>query len=198
MTLEAIRYRAGSLQILNQLLLPHQTAYEELRSVQDAFEAIKCMKVRSPFLSFLSLATPPPPPSPIPLSPTCQPPPPVPTACAFIAVVHVISFFFFIGSFCVARRCPPCSRCCWPVFLFWMHLQHSSLPHPTTVLYAQPSHYHVQVRQTRHLHTVTHPWNSICPLPLISVGEIIDELLMTFARVFCSRSAPPAHFSLHP
>lgn len=46
MTLEAIRYRAGSLQILNQLLLPHQTVYDDLRSVQDAYEAIKSMKVR--------------------------------------------------------------------------------------------------------------------------------------------------------
>ena len=49
MTLEAIRYRAGSLQILNQLLLPHQTSYDELRTVQDAYEAIKSMKVGSPF-----------------------------------------------------------------------------------------------------------------------------------------------------
>lgn len=46
MTLEAIRYRAGSLQILNQLLLPHQTVYDDLRFVQDAYEAIKSMKVR--------------------------------------------------------------------------------------------------------------------------------------------------------
>ncbi|KAA8595146.1 hypothetical protein FQN60_012281 [Etheostoma spectabile] len=46
MTLEAIRYRSGSLQILNQLLLPHKTAYDEIRSVQDAYEAIKSMKVR--------------------------------------------------------------------------------------------------------------------------------------------------------
>lgn len=46
MTLEAIRYRAGSLQILNQLLLPHQTVYDEIRSVQDGYEAIKSMKVR--------------------------------------------------------------------------------------------------------------------------------------------------------
>lgn len=46
MTLEAIRYRAGSLQILNQLLLPHHTVYDDLRSVQDAYEAIKSMKVR--------------------------------------------------------------------------------------------------------------------------------------------------------
>lgn len=46
MTLEAIRYRAGSLQILNQLLLPRETVYEEIRSVQDGYEAIKSMKVR--------------------------------------------------------------------------------------------------------------------------------------------------------
>lgn len=47
MTLEAIRYRPGSLQILNQLLLPHQSVHEEIRSVQDAYEAIRSMKVRS-------------------------------------------------------------------------------------------------------------------------------------------------------
>ncbi|XP_028679183.2 methylthioribose-1-phosphate isomerase [Erpetoichthys calabaricus] len=46
MTLEAIRYRAGSLQILNQLLLPHQTAFESITSVQEGWEAIKSMKVR--------------------------------------------------------------------------------------------------------------------------------------------------------
>uniref|UniRef100_A0A3Q2GRX2 Methylthioribose-1-phosphate isomerase 1 n=1 Tax=Cyprinodon variegatus TaxID=28743 RepID=A0A3Q2GRX2_CYPVA len=46
MTLEAIRYRSGSLQILNQLLLPHQTVYEDIRSVQNAYQAIKSMKVR--------------------------------------------------------------------------------------------------------------------------------------------------------
>lgn len=45
MTLEAIRYRAGSLQILNQLLLPRETVHEEIRSVQDGYEAIKSMKV---------------------------------------------------------------------------------------------------------------------------------------------------------
>ncbi|KAK7930217.1 hypothetical protein WMY93_006612 [Mugilogobius chulae] len=44
MTLEAIRYKAGSLQVLNQLLLPHQTVYDEIRSVQNAYEAIKSMK----------------------------------------------------------------------------------------------------------------------------------------------------------
>ncbi|KAL4648565.1 methylthioribose-1-phosphate isomerase [Arapaima gigas] len=46
MTLEAIRYRTGSLQILNQLLLPHESVYEEIRGVRDGYEAIKCMKAR--------------------------------------------------------------------------------------------------------------------------------------------------------
>ncbi|XP_029545772.1 methylthioribose-1-phosphate isomerase [Salmo trutta] len=46
MTLEAIRYRAGSLQILNQLLLPQETVFDEVRTVQDGYEAIKSMKVR--------------------------------------------------------------------------------------------------------------------------------------------------------
>lgn len=45
MTLEAIRYRAGSLQILNQLLLPRESVYEEIHTVQDGYEAIRNMKV---------------------------------------------------------------------------------------------------------------------------------------------------------
>ncbi|KAM6218196.1 methylthioribose-1-phosphate isomerase [Rhynchocyon petersi] len=46
MTLEAIRYSRGSLQILNQLLLPQQTSYEVVSSVHQAWEAIHAMKVR--------------------------------------------------------------------------------------------------------------------------------------------------------
>ncbi|XP_067877221.1 methylthioribose-1-phosphate isomerase [Heterodontus francisci] len=46
MTLEAFRYRRGSLQILNQLLLPQHSLYEEISSVQSAWEAIRDMKVR--------------------------------------------------------------------------------------------------------------------------------------------------------
>lgn len=45
MSLEALRYRRGSLQILNQLLLPHQTLYEEISSVRQGWEAIRSMKV---------------------------------------------------------------------------------------------------------------------------------------------------------
>lgn len=45
MSLEALRYRRGSLQILNQLLLPHQTLYEEISSVRQGWEAVRSMKV---------------------------------------------------------------------------------------------------------------------------------------------------------
>ncbi|CAK8692122.1 unnamed protein product [Clavelina lepadiformis] len=46
MTLEAIKYRRGELEILNQLLLPHHTIYEEIITVKDGWEAINQMKVR--------------------------------------------------------------------------------------------------------------------------------------------------------
>lgn len=94
MTLEAIRYRAGSLQILNQLLLPHQTVYDELRSVQDAYEAIKSMKVRElPSLS------------------------PSPIRHAFIPAVRPFSFPPVVRLLCFTKCPPPCS-CHRPLFLF--------------------------------------------------------------------------------
>lgn len=48
MTLEAIKYHPDQarLEILNQLLLPHQTVYEQITCVEDAWHAIKSMKVR--------------------------------------------------------------------------------------------------------------------------------------------------------
>ncbi|XP_030848713.1 methylthioribose-1-phosphate isomerase [Strongylocentrotus purpuratus] len=46
MTLKAIRYKRGSLEILNQKLLPLESVYEELKSADDGFYAIKDMKVR--------------------------------------------------------------------------------------------------------------------------------------------------------
>uniref|UniRef100_A0A2K5S3Y7 Methylthioribose-1-phosphate isomerase n=1 Tax=Cebus imitator TaxID=2715852 RepID=A0A2K5S3Y7_CEBIM len=46
MTLEAIRYSRGSLQILDQLLLPQQSHYEAVGSVRQAWEVIHAMKVR--------------------------------------------------------------------------------------------------------------------------------------------------------
>lgn len=46
MVLEAIRYTSGSLHILNQLKLPHQEEYDEIRSAEDGWHAIKDMRTR--------------------------------------------------------------------------------------------------------------------------------------------------------
>lgn len=46
MVLEAIKYRRGSLQILDQLKLPHVEDYDNVESSQDAWHAIKEMRVR--------------------------------------------------------------------------------------------------------------------------------------------------------
>ncbi|KAJ3139389.1 S-methyl-5-thioribose-1-phosphate isomerase [Physocladia obscura] len=45
-TLEAIVYKRGSLRIINQLLLPFETVYEDCDTVQLGFDAIRSMKVR--------------------------------------------------------------------------------------------------------------------------------------------------------
>ncbi|KAI9356966.1 hypothetical protein DFJ73DRAFT_774831 [Zopfochytrium polystomum] len=45
-TLQAIKYEKGSLQILNQLLLPFQSVYDSVNGVKDGFDAIRTMKVR--------------------------------------------------------------------------------------------------------------------------------------------------------
>jgi len=45
MTLEAIRYRDGVLEILNQLALPSRTEYERVDNVEDAWKVIRSMKV---------------------------------------------------------------------------------------------------------------------------------------------------------
>ena len=45
MALEAIKYDETGLLVLNQLLLPGETHYEEIKSVEDAWDAIKTMKV---------------------------------------------------------------------------------------------------------------------------------------------------------
>ena len=44
-TVEAIVYQNGKLQIINQLLLPKDTVFEEIKSVEDGWIAIKEMKV---------------------------------------------------------------------------------------------------------------------------------------------------------
>ncbi|KAK4999045.1 S-methyl-5-thioribose-1-phosphate isomerase [Elasticomyces elasticus] len=46
MVLQAIKYKRGSLQILDQLKLPHAEVYDEIRSSEDAWHAIKEMRTR--------------------------------------------------------------------------------------------------------------------------------------------------------
>jgi methylthioribose-1-phosphate isomerase len=46
MVLEAIRYQPGSLHILNQLKLPHQEEYDEVRGSEDGWHAIRDMRTR--------------------------------------------------------------------------------------------------------------------------------------------------------
>ncbi|KAG0762044.1 hypothetical protein G6F24_007097 [Rhizopus arrhizus] len=45
-TLEAIQYTRGNLRILNQLVLPHETVFESVCSIQNGHAAIKTMKTR--------------------------------------------------------------------------------------------------------------------------------------------------------
>ena len=44
-TLLAIKYRRGHLEILNQLLLPEESVYEEVKDTEDGWKAIREMKV---------------------------------------------------------------------------------------------------------------------------------------------------------
>ncbi|RMY79436.1 hypothetical protein D0863_00079 [Hortaea werneckii] len=46
MVLQAVRYQPGSLEILNQLKLPHQEEYDAVRSAEDGWHAIKEMRTR--------------------------------------------------------------------------------------------------------------------------------------------------------
>ncbi|TKA68671.1 Methylthioribose-1-phosphate isomerase [Friedmanniomyces simplex] len=46
MVLEAIRYKPGSLQILNQLKLPHQVEYDDVKGSEDGWHTIKDMRTR--------------------------------------------------------------------------------------------------------------------------------------------------------
>lgn len=46
MTLQAIKYTRGKLEILDQLKLPYQEVYRDIRTVQDAWDAIHSMQVR--------------------------------------------------------------------------------------------------------------------------------------------------------
>ncbi|MCJ1387842.1 S-methyl-5-thioribose-1-phosphate isomerase [Xylographa bjoerkii] len=46
MVLQAIKYTPGNLQILDQLQLPHKEVYQNIKNVEDAWHAIKDMRVR--------------------------------------------------------------------------------------------------------------------------------------------------------
>ncbi|XP_054718863.1 methylthioribose-1-phosphate isomerase-like [Uloborus diversus] len=55
MVLEAIQYENGHLMILDQLLLPNETIYQSINSIQEGWEAIKLMKVRgAPAISIVA------------------------------------------------------------------------------------------------------------------------------------------------
>lgn len=56
MTLEAIRYSKGSLSCLDQLQLPHRIHYDDIRNSEDAWHAIKEMRVRgAPAIAMLGI-----------------------------------------------------------------------------------------------------------------------------------------------
>lgn len=46
MSLKSMVYRGGELKIVNQLLLPGELQYVEIKSTEDAFKAIKEMQIR--------------------------------------------------------------------------------------------------------------------------------------------------------
>lgn len=46
MSLEAIKFKNGKLEIIDQLKLPFETSYIELNSIQDCWDSINQMKVR--------------------------------------------------------------------------------------------------------------------------------------------------------
>lgn len=50
MSLESIRYKRGSLEILDQLLLPIQTRYVKVQGVEDGWRVINKMQVSTLYL----------------------------------------------------------------------------------------------------------------------------------------------------
>jgi methylthioribose-1-phosphate isomerase len=46
MVLEAIKYKRGDLQVLDQLQLPHKTTYDQVKNSEDAWHSIHSMRVR--------------------------------------------------------------------------------------------------------------------------------------------------------
>ncbi|KAI9297269.1 putative translation initiation factor [Neoconidiobolus thromboides FSU 785] len=57
-TLKAIDYKRGELKVLDQLLLPHTTVYEEVKTNQDGHHVIRSMKVRgAPAIAIVAALT---------------------------------------------------------------------------------------------------------------------------------------------
>lgn len=44
--LKAIKYQRGSLEVLDQLKLPHEFVYDRISTCEEAFDYIKSMRVR--------------------------------------------------------------------------------------------------------------------------------------------------------
>lgn len=44
--LQAIKYRRGRLDVLDQLKLPHEFVYDQVSTCEEAFDCIKSMRVR--------------------------------------------------------------------------------------------------------------------------------------------------------
>jgi methylthioribose-1-phosphate isomerase len=48
-SLQAISYKKGNLQVLDQLKLPHEFVYDDVSTCEEAFDCIKAMRVRGIF-----------------------------------------------------------------------------------------------------------------------------------------------------
>lgn len=207
MTLEAIRYRAGSLQILNQLLLPHQSVYDEIRSVQDAYEAIKSMKVRGSFLvlhhhhhhsssSAISTTRLSAPLSPVRYS-RCACPPPQPPPLLFLSFLW---WQVLCAAVAAAARVPlPSARRRAPdvglLFLFWVHLRRPHIPHyphtharthaplPRKCTVPLCVSFHITMHERRRLDVCTQPpAHEMCPTSLTTppLPSLRERLLMNY------------------
>ncbi len=56
--LQAIKYRRGKLEVLDQLRLPHESVYDDVSTCEQAFDCIKSMRVRGKSYSILCLKYP--------------------------------------------------------------------------------------------------------------------------------------------
>ncbi|KAF0769990.1 methylthioribose-1-phosphate isomerase isoform X2 [Aphis craccivora] len=60
MTLQAIKYENGTLEVLDQLLLPKESKYIPILGVEDGWKVINKMQVGGPYSRRLGTLTPPP------------------------------------------------------------------------------------------------------------------------------------------